>query len=94
PSVMAEMAKTYGAITRPRAAAYVESIFHGAKLDWIQEGDKLNRQRWFNLKYFTWVEQQGKTIPELNAQRDPDWWTGHQEQVAEFDRRLHEARGF
>ncbi len=94
PSVMAEMAKTYGAITRPRAAAYVESIFHGAKLDWIQEGDKLNRQRWFNLKYFTWVEQQGKTIPELNAQRDPDWWTGHQEQVAEFDRRLRQARGF
>ncbi len=94
PSVMAEMAKTYGSMNRERAAAYVESIFHGAKLDWIQEGDRLNRQRWFNLKYYTWVEQQGKTVAELNAQRSQDWWQGHQEKVAEFDRLLREARGF
>jgi len=94
PSVMAEMARTHGPINRERAAAYMESIFHGAKLDWIQEGDRLNRQRWFNLKYYTWVEQQGKTIPELNAQRDPAWWREHQEKVAEFDRLLRAARGF
>jgi len=93
-SVMADMAETYGAIDRERAAAYFESIFLGAKLDWIQEGDKLNRQRWFNLKYYTWVEQQGKTIPELEAQRDPAWWVGQQEQVEVFDRLLRQARGF
>ncbi|HEY3316767.1 MAG TPA: pyridoxal-phosphate dependent enzyme [Bacillota bacterium] len=94
PSVMAEMAKNYGAITRPRAAAYFESIFHGAKLDWIQEGDRLNRQRWFNLKYYTWVEQQGKTVDELNAQRSQEWWRDHQERVTVFDQLLREARGF
>ncbi len=94
PSVMAEMAKQYGAINRPRAAAYFEGTFHGVKLDWVQEGDWLNRQRWHNLKYYTWVEQQGKSVDELNAQRRPEWWEAHQEQVALFDRRLREARGF
>jgi cysteine synthase len=94
PSVMADLARTHGALTRERAAAYVESIFHGAKLDWIQEGDKLNRQRWFNLKYYTWVEQQGKTVSELDAQRDPAWWAGHQREVEVFDRLLRQARGF
>jgi len=94
PSVMADLARTHGAVTRERAAAYVEAIFHGAKLDWIQEGDRLNRQRWFNLKYYTWVEQQGKTVSELDAQRDPAWWEGHQQEVAAFDRCLRQARGF
>jgi len=93
PSVMADLARTHGAVTRERAAAYVEAIFHGAKLDWIQEGDRLNRQRWFNLKYYTWVEQQGKTVSELDAQRDPAWWEGRQQEVAAFDRQLVQARG-
>ncbi|MBC7339604.1 MAG: pyridoxal-phosphate dependent enzyme [Firmicutes bacterium] len=93
-SVMAEMARQYGPIDRVRAAVYLESIFHGVKLDWIQEGTAHNRQRWFNLKYYTWVEQQGKTVEELNAQRDPGWWSAHQEKVAEVDRLLRQARGF
>lgn len=93
-SVMAEVARRYGPMDRARAAAYLEGIFRGVKLDWIQEGTWLNRQRWFNLKYYTWVEQQGKTVEELNAQRDPEWWAAHQEKVAEFDRLLRQARGF
>ncbi len=35
-----------------------------------------DRKRLHNLKYFTWVEQQGKTVEELDAQwDDPDYWT-------------------
>jgi len=93
-SVMADMARRYGAMDRVRAAVYLEGIFHGAKLDWIQEGTTHNRQRWFNLKYYTWVEQHGKTVDELNAQRNPEWWLAHQEKVAEVDRLLRQARGF
>jgi cysteine synthase len=93
-SVMADMARQYGPIDRVRAAVYLESIFHGVKLDWVQEGTLHNRQRWFNLKYYTWVEQQGKTVEELNAQRDPEWWLAEQEKVAEIDRLLRQARGF
>ena len=51
-----------------------------------------NRARWHNLKYYTWVEQQGKTVEELDAQRDPEWWLAHQARVSEIDARLIAAR--
>jgi isocitrate dehydrogenase kinase/phosphatase len=45
-----------------------------------------NRKRIHNLKYYTWVEQQGKTFEEINAQwYDPNYWTEIQSQVAEVD---------
>ena len=35
-----------------------------------------DRLRVHNLKYYTWVEQQGKTYEELNAQwYQRDYWT-------------------
>jgi hypothetical protein len=40
------------------------------------------------LKYYTWVEQQGKTVQELDAQREPAWWERHQQMVQEIDARL------
>ncbi len=91
-SVMAEMARRYGAIDEVRAAVYVESIFHGQKTDWIKDGTPDLRQQWHNLKYFTWVEQQGKTVEELDAQRDPEWWLRHQQLVPEMDKRIKAAR--
>jgi len=93
-SVMADMAERFGPIDRARAATYLGSIFHGAKLDWIQEGTRLQRRRWFNLKYYTWVEQLGKSVEELDAQRDPEWWIQEQEKIQEFDSMLRERRGF
>jgi cysteine synthase len=67
-------------------------IFHHAGLDWIQEGTRHNRDRWHNLKYYTWVEQQGKTVEELDAQKNPEWWVTHQEKVVEIDRLIREVR--
>ncbi|RJQ06223.1 MAG: pyridoxal-phosphate dependent enzyme [Bacillota bacterium] len=93
-SVMADMAATCGPMDKARAAAYYHGIFRGAGLDWIQEGTRHNRRRWFNLKYYTWVEQQGKTVRELEAQRSQEWWMRHQERVAETDRNLRQERGF
>ena len=52
------------------------------------EASRAARERWHNLKYYTWVEQQGKTVAELDAQRDPEWWLAHQARVAEIDKRL------
>ena len=50
------------------------------------------RNQWHNLKYYTWVEQQGKTIEELNAQRDPTYWLEQQARVAEVDEKLRAFR--
>jgi cysteine synthase len=68
------------------------AIFREQGLDWLLEGTPAVRRRWHNQKYFTWVEQQGKTVAELRAQEDPAFWTAHQEQAAEIDRRLRESR--
>jgi len=91
-SVMREMTERFGPMDETRAAERVERIFHGQKLDWIQEGTHDAHTRWHNLKYFTWVEQQGKTVRELDAQKDPTWWEQHQAFVEEIDRRIRASR--
>jgi hypothetical protein len=91
-SVMDDMRAQYGPITDARGAAYIESIFHGATTDWIKDGTPDMRRQWHNLKYYTWVEQQGKTVEELDAQKDPQWWVDHQELVPEMDARIKEMR--
>jgi cysteine synthase len=91
-SVMADMARRYGAIDDTRAAVYVEAIFHGQKTDWIKDGTPDVRRQWHHLKYYTWVEQQGKTVEELDAQKDPEWWIKHQQLIPEMDRRIRAAR--
>jgi cysteine synthase A len=68
------------------------SIFHKQKLDWIMEGTREARARWHNLKYYTWVEQQDKTVAELNAQRDPEFWLTEQARVGQIDAKLRSVR--
>ena len=44
-----------------------------------------------NLKYFTWVEQQGRTSEELNAQWDTEYWRHlFEDEVVVFDRMIEE----
>ncbi len=91
-SVMDWLRKTEGKMNEVVATARMESTFRGQGLDWIQEGTREARQRWHNLKYYTWVEQQGKSVEELDAQRDPGWWEDHQAKTKEIDRRIVRAR--
>jgi cysteine synthase len=92
PSVMQAMRRTYGPVDEAEATAIVRGTIQGQKTDWIKPGTRENRRQWHNLKYYTWVEQQGKTVEELNAQLSQDWWMEHQGMVAEIDRRLLAAR--
>ena len=91
-SVMQQLTERYGPMDEQEAAIRLVSIFHKQKLDWIKEGTRETRAQWHNLKYYTWVEQQGKSVAELDAQRDPAWWQEEQEKVAEIDARLRSAR--
>jgi hypothetical protein len=79
---------------RPTESEYQRRLasFREATGDWFLEGTPEVRRRWHNQKYFTWVEQQGKTIADLRAQEDPAYWVAHQEKAAEVDRRLRERR--
>src|SRR5262249_22599867 len=91
-SVMEEMVKVYGEIDEARAVGYLEAIFHGAKTDWIKDGTPDMRRQWHNLKYFSWIEQQGKSVEELDAQKDMEWWIKHQRLIPEMDARIKAAR--
>jgi len=91
-SVMDWLQDTEGKMDEAMAVGRMESTFHGQKLDWISEGTQETRERWHNLKYYTWVEQQGKSVEELDAQRDPAWWSEHQDMVKAIDARILEAR--
>jgi cysteine synthase len=94
PSVLKRLQARTGPLTRERAEACLASVFHGQKLDWITEGTRESRERWHNLKYFTWVEQQGKTVKELDAQRSESWWSDQAALAEDVERRLREARGW
>ncbi len=91
-SIMDQMTATYGKMDETEAAVRLVSIFHRQKLDWIKEGSRETRHQWHNLKYYTWVEQQGKTVEELDAQRSQDYWQAQQAQVEEIDGLLLEHR--
>ncbi|GAB4526488.1 MAG: pyridoxal-phosphate dependent enzyme [Anaerolineae bacterium] len=91
-SVMDSMRECYGALDEAAAVGRVEGVFHAASTDWVMPGTPEARARWHNLKYYTWVEQQDKTVQELDAQRDPQWWEAHQARVADIDRALLHQR--
>ncbi len=93
PSVMRRLTERNGPLTRERAEERHARIFRGQKLDFVQEGTRDARERWHNLKYFTWVEQQGKSVAELDAQRSAAWWRDQADLAEDVDRRLREARG-
>jgi hypothetical protein len=77
---------------KEEAARRIKTIFHGADTAWIREGNKLARDSWANLKYYTWVEQQGKGVDELRAQRNPEYWLKEQLKIPDIDKAILEQR--
>jgi cysteine synthase len=57
----------------------------GVATDHYLELARTDRHRIFNLGYFTWVEQQGVTLEEFTARREPAFWRGLRELVPVWD---------
>jgi len=90
-SRLREMHDEYGAYQATDAAAHFARYLHGASTDHLLELSYAERRRVHNLKYYTWVEQQGRTYPEIMAQwYDPDYWAGIQAQVPQIDALIEE----
>ena len=71
-----EMQLEFGEYTPRDAAAHFAQYLLGLSTDNLLELRYTDRRRIHNLKYFTWVEQQGKTYDEIQAQwYQPDYWT-------------------
>jgi cysteine synthase len=92
PSVLRKLDAEQGPMTDDAARRRLENIFRGARRDWVLEGTQDVRRRWHNQKYFTWVEQQGKSVEDLRAQTSAEFWLGEQAKVAELDRAILSRR--
>jgi cysteine synthase len=85
-SRMAELRQEYGEYTETDAAADYHRYLLGCTLDYVEELGYWDRKRIHNLKYYTWVEQQGKTYEEIQAQwYDEDYWDDIHDQVEDID---------
>ena len=91
-SVMADMSARFGTMAEAEAIKRID-IFQGQGTQWIKDGTPEQRRQWHNLKYYTWVEQQGRTLDELDAQLNEDWWLSEQARIPKIDRRIRTARG-
>jgi len=90
-SRLAEMRAENGSYSGTQAAADDACYLKGQPIDFMQELSYYDRKRIHNLKYYTWVEQQGKTYAEIQAQwYDPDYWTELQAQVPQIDALIEE----
>ena len=86
-SRLREMEEQNGKLSAEDAAMVYGKSLKGIGIDNMQELGYYERLRIHNLKYYTWIEQQGKTLEELNAQwYDRDYWTAVQSQSPEIDR--------
>ena len=85
-SRLTEMHAEFGEYSDRDAAADYSRWMMGLSTDNMLELSYPDRRRVHNLKYFTWVEQQGKTYSEIQDMwNKPDYWTSVQKQAAEID---------
>ncbi|MGD8813657.1 MAG: pyridoxal-phosphate dependent enzyme [Anaerolineales bacterium] len=85
-SRLKEMHEEHGEYKETEAAADFARYLMALTTDNLLELRYTDRRRVHNLKYFTWVEQQGKTFEEIQEQwYEPDYWTTIQGQVKEID---------
>ena len=77
-----------GPYTREMAARHYERYLMGAETDTLRELNYWDRKALHNLKYFTWVEQQGRTVEELHRLWDPDFWIETFGQVEQWDQMI------
>lgn len=93
-----ELNEQYGAYDSRAAAIDHQLHMLGLKTDNLLELTYAERKRIHNLKYYTWVEQQGRTVEELNAlwYDTEGTWDAVHAQAAELDeliRAFNDATG-
>ncbi len=85
-SRLGEMRAEVGVYSEKDAAADYARWLMQQSTDNLLELRYTDRRRVHNLKYYTWVEQQGKAYEEILAQwYQPDYWTRIQQQVEQID---------
>jgi cysteine synthase len=87
-SRLREMAAVHGPYTTHLADQHFARYLQGTTSNHVRELNYADRKALHNFKYFTWVEQQGRSTDELRQLWDEDFWrqTFSGEVVDEWDR--------
>jgi cysteine synthase len=73
------------------ASAMAWAALRQTGTDRMEELTYVSRKRIHNLKYYTWVEQQGKSHEEIQSQwYDPSYWTKIPALAPQVDERINE----
>ncbi|MBN1241416.1 MAG: pyridoxal-phosphate dependent enzyme [Spirochaetales bacterium] len=86
-----ELAAERGAYDRRQADRDLDML-RNLSVDYVLDMNHVDRRRVHQLKYYTWIEQLGKGLDELNAQWTDHraYWGGLHAQVGEIDRMIEE----
>ena len=86
-SRLEQMRKENKNYTEMDAAIAYQQHLKGISTDSMEELDYIAKKRIHNLKYYTWIEQQGKDLEELNNQwlDDEHYWQDIHQQAIQID---------
>jgi len=85
-SRLQEQTEAHGAFTTVTAAQAQTGSLERQGVDHFKELTFPEKKAIHNLKYYTWVEQQGKSYEEICAQWQPEYWTElFTQEAAHFD---------
>ncbi|MDP7421523.1 MAG: pyridoxal-5-phosphate-dependent protein subunit beta, partial [bacterium] len=87
-----ELREQFGEYTRSDAVRDYHKSILGQNKDNLLELSFYDKKRIHNLKYFTWIEQQGRELDELNEQwyNWEEYWGQIHSMVPEIDKRIEE----
>ncbi len=90
-SRMKEMHEEHGPYEREEAAKDYDHLMN-LRIDYMQELGHYERKRVHNLKYYTWIEQQGRELKDLNDQwyNYRDYWAELHKMVPQIDEHIKE----
>jgi cysteine synthase len=89
-SRLEELNAAAGAYTAVQAEVDQARHLDGITTDWLRELNYADRKALHNFKYFTWVEQQGRSAEELRELWQPEFWERTFDQVHDWDKQINE----
>ena len=77
-----------GSFDTTACAELYGQYFQGATTDHMLELSQRDKERIFNLGYYTWVEQQGIDLSHFEARRNQAFWDQHLQNMLDLDEEI------
>jgi len=82
-----QFSKIYDQVT---CAEIFAKNFEAITVDHTLELSQIDKERIFNLGYYTWVEQQGTSLEEFENRRNQSFWDKHYKDMISLDPKIKE----